>query len=85
MKIKGLRCTRCMCDVSAMHLWRLHDECAAYCYTPMIKIIRHSSADKIRYAVIVASYAKRTAQFCLYLELQRTPRQRHNIESLFSC
>ena len=42
MKILGLRRTRCMCDVFCMYLWRLHDECAAYCYTLMIKIILHS-------------------------------------------
>ena len=37
-----MRRTRCMCDVYATYLWRLHDDCAAYCYTPIIKLIRHS-------------------------------------------
>ena len=31
MEIVGLRRTRCMCDISVTYLWRLHDECAAYC------------------------------------------------------
>ena len=42
MHILSLQRMSFMRDVSTMYLWRLHDECARYCYTPRIKIIQHS-------------------------------------------
>ena len=41
MQTLSLGRRRCMCDISAMYLWYMRDDCAAYCYMPKIKIIQH--------------------------------------------